>query len=1003
MQKKAIRAASLALAALLAAGPAASASVALGTEVHDGTTYLAQGVEYTHRHLWSATYSDLRTEHYLEYTPNELVQPAVSYGSSVIARSSLTNLAKALEEQGKRVLGGINGDYFVMATGEPLGIVITDGVLRSSSSTFYALGFDAEGKAFIGQPYLSITAAFRENVFPIAGGLNKIRDEGYVLYSSDYYPNTYHSVPGIDVILTPSTENLGEPAAESLVYTDVPVIGGRLSCTVEEVLLSDASIDIPEGKLVLSVNYDNDEWLTGELAALQPGDTVEIDISSWDPRWQDAVTAIGGLYKMVTDGVAESGLETAQAPRTAVGVRPDGSTIFYTIDGRQSGYSVGASMVQVANRLIELGCVEAICLDGGGSTTLGATLPAADGFSLINSPSEGVQRSVTNALFLVADQAEPGPAQSLILSPGDAMLLPGAKLALSGLSVDALGQTVEVYTESELEFDPTPAGEIQDGIFTAGTQAGAFTVTASAGGLTGEARFTVAPTPDRITVRREDSGAAVSSLSLAPGETVGLTAGAVYRNLPLLGSDDNFTWSVTSGLGTIEPDGTLTAGSLGGSGTVTVTAGSRTVSIPLTVAAHVLPVEDFEGPFNHTVDSPAARIEPENTPAYVRFGSQSARITYDTAGTEYAAVGIPLRFQDGERYLSLWVYGDGSGNTLTAPIRSADGESDDLILAVLNFTGWQQIVTPLPHGAAEALTLKVTPTGSAAAGVIWLDQITTANQYLIDTAPPAVTVTLTEDQISAALADDVDASFEEAQISVTYDGQPLDFTLAGSTVTAVLPANDGSAHRVTVTAVDASGNIGRGSADLAADGQREEPFLDMETHWAREYVNYLYDQKISNGIEVEGGFQFQPNKNITRGEFALMAAHWLRLDLTQYSDVELPFADLANIPSWCLDGIKAMYAMGVMQGSAGDGGTYAYAGQSITRAEAMTLLGRIQPKGYAAADLTFTDAGDVPAWAADYVGTMVAQGIVNGYADNTIAPNSSITRGEIAKVLYTMR
>src|SRR5699024_12389077 len=49
------------------------------------------------------------------------------------------------------------------------------------------------------------------------------------------------------------------------------------------------------------------------------------------------------------------------------------SLVFYTIDGRRSGYSIGASMTQVAQRLIELGCVSALCLDGGGSTTISVT------------------------------------------------------------------------------------------------------------------------------------------------------------------------------------------------------------------------------------------------------------------------------------------------------------------------------------------------------------------------------------------------------------------------------------------------------------------------------------------------------------------------------------------------------------------------------------------------------------------------------------------------------
>lgn len=988
MMKKSIRATALILAALLTVGPAASASQALGTEIHRGETHLAEGVDYTRQYLWSASYSDLRTEHYLEYSPNAVVQPVVAYGDTVLARSTLTALAQKLEAGGKRVLAGINGDYFSLATGVPLGIVVTDGVLRSSSDVHYALGFDADGNAFIGRPALSLTATFGGVTHPISGGLNKIRaDDSYVLYTSDFAATTTHSQAGVDVILTPSD---GASA--------VPVIGGRLSCTVEQVLRSTGSIPIPEGKLILSVNTNSRAELIDALAALQPGDTVDIDITAADSRWESAVTAIAGLYKMVTNGVVEAGLDTTQAPRTAVGIKADGSAVFYTVDGRQSGYSVGASIEQVAKRLVELGCVEAICLDGGGSTTIGATAPGGDSFGVLNRPSDGSQRAVTNALFLVADQAPVGDPASLILTPGDAILLSGTQLKLSAMSVDARGQTVSTYSGSELSFAPSDAGTIEDGIFTTGTGTGTYSVSASAGGLSGSALFTVVSVPDQITVKNEATGEALSAISLPTGGTIDLTASAVYRNLALTCSDESFTWSVTEDLGAIDQSGKLTAGEEGGTGSVTVSAGGRAVTLPLTVSGHISTVETFEGSFSGMADSTTAQITPERDLAYVRYGRQSAKVNYDSADSEFASAGIPLSFPEGERYFSLWVYGDGSGNTLTLPVRLADGGISEQELTALSFTGWRQIVTPLPAGASQVLELKILPTGTQTAGVIWLDQATTASQNVSDSTPPAVTVSLSGGAVSAAVQDNIDTSFAAEQITVTYDGLPLPFTLNGAAVTAALPAQDGRAHRVTVTVSDASGNIGRTSADIAASAGQAAPFADTAGNWAEAYINYLYDQEISDGIDVGGKLCFQPGKEISRGEFALMCARWLRLDLTAYSSVELPFTDTDSIPAWCLDAVKAMYALGVMEGS----DNRISAGKNISRAEAMTMLGRMQQKGYAGAELTFTDSASVPSWAADYVKVLVAQGVING-SNNAINPNANLTRGEMAKILYAMR
>ena len=119
--------------------------------------------------------------------------------------------------------------------------------------------------------------------------------------------------------------------------------------------------------------------------------------------------------------------------------------------------------------------------------------------------------------------------------------------------------------------------------------------------------------------------------------------------------------------------------------------------------------------------------------------------------------------------------------------------------------------------------------------------------------------------------------------------------------------------------------------------------------------------------------------------------------------MDLPFADAGDIPSWALPQIKAVYSLGLLQG------TETAAGEllcnplaTISRAEAITLLGRTQARGYAEDDLSaFTDADQVPQWAAFYIRTLVAQGVVNGTNDQ-IRPSGLLTRGEVAKLLYAM-
>ena len=80
-------------------------------------------------------------------------------------------------------------------------------------------------------------------------------------------------------------------------------------------------------------------------------------------------------------------------PRTAFGFN-DERAFFVTVDGRQPGYSIGMSLLELAELLQELGATEGINLDGGGSTTMWA-----EG-EIKNRPSDGGPRPIANALVV---------------------------------------------------------------------------------------------------------------------------------------------------------------------------------------------------------------------------------------------------------------------------------------------------------------------------------------------------------------------------------------------------------------------------------------------------------------------------------------------------------------------------------------------------------------------------------------------------------------------------
>ncbi len=1027
MKQFGTRATALALALLISVGPAASASVALGDDLREYGVTLSTDTNLETQIFWSNTYSTLRTEHYITYKPNEDVTPVVSYGDSILTKSTLSTMAVALQADGKRVVGGVNGDYFVVATGAPLGLVVTDGVLRSSSSYLYGAGFLADGSTIIGKPDLKMTASFSGYTLLMAG-INKVRTtDGYYLFTEDFSTTTQNTQPGIDVILTPLTDGLGDQVTvnqttdtsatntqdntldnTTLVKTDTLKIGGRVTCTVDSVVQSQGSVDIPKGKMVLSINNQSSSWLVSELASLQPGDTVELDVSSSDTRWNNVRYAVGGLYKLLTGGVVESGLDSQQAPRSALGLKEDGSMVLYTIDGREFDYSLGASMTQVAQRLLELGCVEAVCLDGGGSTTIGTTMPSGSGFEILNSPSDGSERKVSNAIFLVSNLSATGDLASLYVTPQGTNLLAGAKQSLTATHVDSAYYPMATGRSVSWKVSSGSGTVDADGVFTAGAENGLAVVAAKSGVASGSASLLVVKTPSAILASREDTGASVTSLALEPGDTVSLTASALYKKMPLVSQDTCYTWSVTGTAGTVDENGLFTASEHTGSGTLTVSAGGTSVSIPVTVTGHILPLESFEGTLSSFVSTDTTAVSLSKAGDPVRYGKESLRLDYDASAGGTASAAAFLTIPSSERYLTVWVYGDGSGNTLSAAFADNSGVLTEVALTGMNYTGWKQITAALPSGTVSLSALKVIYGGGAlSSGTIWLDQLTTSNEEVSDLTPPVITLSVAEGTVLASVVDNVDTSFDSGRISVTLDGEGLAFTFdkAEGIAKAALPANDGKLHRVTVTATDISGNIARSSYDIepaAAEGESAASvFSDMSGHWADRYSTFVFDQGITYGILVNGSLCYQPEKNITRGEFFLMVARWLRVDSASYAGVKLPFDDAPSIPDWMLPGVQAMYGMGILKGSKDGSKLNANVTASITRAEAMTILGRIQPGGYALPELAFSDAGKVPSWALSYVQSLVGQGVVNGY-DNLLSPSNPIKRSEVAKILFAI-
>ena len=999
----------LSLLAALAVSPA-QASEAMGDDLIATDTLLNRETQLSTNVFWSTVSSDYRTENLITYVPNASVTPIVTYGGVLTDRSSVSNTAKALEEQGHRVVAGINGDFYNVNNGLPIGIVVTQGQLRSSDGGYHAIGFRSDGTAILGKPAVTMSVRYtaqdgtgeplydelgnpltdgtgqttEKTLWPAA--FNKARTEsGIYLYTYDF--NASHTTgstqPGVDVVCTVQEGNFA--------------LGGTTSLLVERIAETEKeATPLGPSHVVLSANAKAGEETLNALRSIPAGTILTLTLTPADPGWNDVQYAAGSLYSLVENGTLVSGLPTGAAPRTAVGQRYDGSLIFYTIDGRKSGHSIGATMEQVARRLMELGCTTALGLDGGGSTTLAVTNPADTAAERINQPSDRVERSVSNQIFLVASNQPTGQLSHFYVSADNAYVLAGSRAEISAAAVDT--NFIPMNERYDLT---TSAGTLSGNILTTPLEGGDITITAEGGGGRGSTVVHAVTAPDGVAVRNADN-AIITELSVSPGASVQLHGSAAYKHLPLKADPEAFTWALEGEIGTIDETGLFTAAALG-TGRITVSAGTQSASIDVTVSTqHLETLEDFEGEttiFRGSGEHASFSLNRDGN--YVRFGRASGRLDYDlTDGpARWNATVQPAAVKTPYTGLNLWVDSNGSGSTLSLLYSIGEEETQVLPLTTLDVAGWKQVsVNDLPAGITIR-GLEVTGTGK---GTIYLDQIVATFDGTVDTVPPVITAELDPESrtVSGSVTDAVDGILPAAAVSITWNGAPLgEYDPATGRFTAVLPGESRELGRITVTARDFSGNLGRTSVEIPASGA-EHKFTDTVEYWGADYCDFLYSSGISGGYD-DG--TFRPDDLLTRLDFSVMLYNALKLDPAKYAEVVLPFEDLDQIPEQAFPALRALYKEGIVTGTAGTNGTLFFnPSGSLTRAQAAAMIGRSQEKGYALADLSFTDAAQIPRYASFYIRTMAAQGILSGYADGTFRPQASITRGQMAKILYTM-
>lgn len=317
---------------------------------------------------------------------------------------TVMNLASARSD----VVAAINADFFSAYKNNQnfsLGIEVKDGeLLQSHINSDMAAGFfDGESLDF---SYID----FKGTVTAPGGASSAL---AHINKPTDYYGAVLMYTPAFNGGTSPFLPN----GITALTVVDDVV-------TAKGVSLG-GTIPIPEEGYILVIDDNMTPFLEYNFNI---GDEVKIDLSLAE-FIEGTDTAFGGGTLLLKDGkkTAITHDVSGDNPRSVVGTNADGTVVYFmTVDGRQT-ISSGVSLATLQDLCLEMGMVNAMNLDGGGSTAIVGKSLSNPSLQYMNSPSE--KRKVINAVAITSS-AKSGKTAGFIIAPASSYVLSGDSVKL---------------------------------------------------------------------------------------------------------------------------------------------------------------------------------------------------------------------------------------------------------------------------------------------------------------------------------------------------------------------------------------------------------------------------------------------------------------------------------------------------------------------------------------------------------------------------------------------
>ena len=508
--------------------------------------------------------SGIREAVYDAYISNKVV--STLEGTRDFNNSDLTELRRACCYVFADYLCKLAGDYVEIGENNYFEVFSTESsTLAPGITQEIKLATTADNKqikyyiaiADINSEYVDVYANYKDNDPGAGWGMSRVRDqanaaqEKYGNPESEYYIENYNVIASIN--------------------------GAGYNMTTGE----------PSGLLVMDgVEYHSVD-ANGFFGILKDGTAIigtAAEYNAMKDQVQEAIARFGAI--LVKDGeiaVTHSDSYTEdRASRTAVGITKTGKVVFMVLDGRQEPVSCGGSMQEIAQIMLEAGCVDAINLDGGGSTTYVAKQEGDDELSLINKPSDGFERSVSTSLMMVSTAPSSTAFHHALLETSTAYLTIGSGVQVTASGVSATGNTAELPDGTTWAVTDTSIASISEDGFVTALQNGTVDVNLMLGSEVIGTKTLYIVIPDTIYFSK-------SNMDAVYGQTVELPVVALYGNKPVTINENDVVFSLSNEDAGIIEGFTFTGNQESGIKNVKVTAAlekDTTISGSMTIALY---------------------------------------------------------------------------------------------------------------------------------------------------------------------------------------------------------------------------------------------------------------------------------------------------------------------------------------------------------------------------------------------------------------------------------